>query len=302
MSSPLWSITATSRSVNTSSTSTAQANRRQRARGKTDSRITRGAACTSIANPPALRDKRVLPEGVVPKQAQGYVLAGLAVLILLAVMFSKNHAKTTPAALPNGTPFSSDANARKIAELEQNLSAEQRQSQQEAQQQKSSAAGVAGTTPGTVASTQVGGRRLCFAVSGACRHRTAPRSHRGCGKGNGIQGAVRLKPCLCRCRRFAPIGFSSGPPLTRSPARRQIRSRRRLVLRTRHRKLLLRSPPLRISVRQRSTSTPRTANPLSSMRAPPSTRFSRTGLTVSLLARSRSWCRIPSTAMMVSMF
>jgi type IV secretion system protein VirB10 len=98
-----------------------------------------------------------LPEGVVPKQAQGYVVAGLAVLILLAVMFSKNHAKTGPAALPNATPFSSDANARKIAELEQNLSAEQRQSQQEARQQKSSAAGVAGTTLGTVASTQVGG-------------------------------------------------------------------------------------------------------------------------------------------------
>jgi type IV secretion system protein TrbI len=107
--------------------------------------------------PPSLRDKRVLPEGVVPKQAQGYVVAGLAVLILLAVMFSKNHAKTTPAALPNATPFSSDANARKIAELEQNLSAEQRQSQQEVQQQKSSAAGVVGTTPGTVASTQAGG-------------------------------------------------------------------------------------------------------------------------------------------------
>jgi type IV secretion system protein VirB10 len=45
---------------------------------------------------PALRDKRVLPEGVVPKQAQGYVVAGLAVLILLAVMFSKNHAKPVP--------------------------------------------------------------------------------------------------------------------------------------------------------------------------------------------------------------
>src|ERR1700679_756697 len=108
-------------------------------------------------NTPTLRDKRIRPEGVVPKQAQGYVVAGLAVLILLAVMFSKNHAKTTSAALPNATPFSSDANARKIAELEQNLSAEQRQSQQEAQQQKSSAAGVAGTTPGTVASTQAGG-------------------------------------------------------------------------------------------------------------------------------------------------
>ena len=104
--------------------------------------------------PPALRDKRVLPEGVVPKQAQGYVVAGLALLILLAVMFSKNHAKTTPAALPSATPFSSDANARKIAELEQNLTAEQRQSQQQAQQQRTSAVG---TTAGTQAPTQVGG-------------------------------------------------------------------------------------------------------------------------------------------------
>ncbi len=106
--------------------------------------------------PPALRDKRVLPEGVVPKQAQGYVVAGLAVLILLAVMFSKNHAKTAPAALPGAAPFSNDVNARKIAELEQNLSAEQRQSQQEAQQ-KTSVAGSVGTPPGTQPSTQVGG-------------------------------------------------------------------------------------------------------------------------------------------------
>ena len=112
------------------------------------------AAAPQTQPPPALRDKRVLPEGVVPKQAQGYVVAGLAVLILLAVMFSKNHAKTTPAALPNATPFSSDANARKIAELEQNLTAEQRQSQQQAQQQKTS---PAGTTAGTQAPTQAGG-------------------------------------------------------------------------------------------------------------------------------------------------
>jgi type IV secretion system protein TrbI len=85
---------------------------------------------------PALRDRRVLPEGVVPKQAQGYVVAGLAVIILLAVMFSKNHTKTLTGAPPNAVPFSNDANARKIAELEQNLSEEQRQSQQQLQTQK----------------------------------------------------------------------------------------------------------------------------------------------------------------------
>ncbi|WP_051978790.1 TrbI/VirB10 family protein [Edaphobacter aggregans] len=111
---------------------------------------------------PALRDKRVVPEGVVPKQAQGYVVAGLAVLILLAVMFSKNHAKTPPTVPPpNATPFSSDANARKIAELEQNLTAEQRQSEQQFQQQRSAAgtATIGNATPqqggpATVSTTQ----------------------------------------------------------------------------------------------------------------------------------------------------
>jgi type IV secretion system protein VirB10 len=93
------------------------------------------------ATSPALRDKRKMPEGVVPKQAQGYVVAGLAVLILMAVMFSKNHprptakeATTTPGAV------ATDANQRKIRELEQDLSAEQRQSVQQAAAQKTGAA------------------------------------------------------------------------------------------------------------------------------------------------------------------
>jgi type IV secretion system protein TrbI len=87
-----------------------------------------------------VQDKRVVPEGVVPKQVQAYVVAGLSVLILLAVMFSKNHAKSTPQqVLPNPTPFSNDANARKIAELEQNLNEDQRQSQQ---MQKAGGAGA----------------------------------------------------------------------------------------------------------------------------------------------------------------
>jgi type IV secretory pathway VirB10-like protein len=86
---------------------------------------------------PALRDKRIVPEGVVPKQAQGYVIAGLAVLILMAVMFSKNHAKS-PAKTSDSGPLamSTDVNQRKIQELEQDLSADQRQSQQQAMAQK----------------------------------------------------------------------------------------------------------------------------------------------------------------------
>ena len=86
------------------------------------------------SQPPAVRDKRVVPEGVVPKQAQGYVVAGLAVLILLAVMFSKNHAKTVPKVqAPPPMASSADANQQRIQELEQDLSADQRQSEREQQ-------------------------------------------------------------------------------------------------------------------------------------------------------------------------
>src|SRR5579875_2645839 len=82
---------------------------------------------------PAVRDKRKLPEGVVPKQAQGYVVAGLAVLILMAVMFSKNHPR--PASKESTSTASgvvaTDANQQRIRELEQDLTADQRQSQKQ---------------------------------------------------------------------------------------------------------------------------------------------------------------------------
>jgi type IV secretion system protein VirB10 len=99
---------------------------------------------------PAVRDKRILPEGVVPKQAQGYVVAGLAVLILLAVMFSKNHSKpTSKETASSPTVASTDANQRKIQELEQDLSADQRQSQQQATAQRAGTASApAGTATG----------------------------------------------------------------------------------------------------------------------------------------------------------
>jgi type IV secretion system protein TrbI len=91
-----------------------------------------------------LRDKRVRPEGVVPKQAQGYVVAGLAVLILMAVMFSKNQAKPASKDAPLPPPvMSTDMNQRKIQELEQDLSADQLQSQQQALTQRTGA----GTSP-----------------------------------------------------------------------------------------------------------------------------------------------------------
>ncbi len=105
-----------------------------------------------------VRDKRILPEGVVPKQAQGYVVAGLAVLILLAVMFSKNHAKPAPketASSPVG--MSTDANQRKIQELEQDLSADQRQSQQQAQAQRAGTAASSATIATATNAAQIGG-------------------------------------------------------------------------------------------------------------------------------------------------
>jgi type IV secretory pathway VirB10-like protein len=102
------------------------------------------AAPPSPETASGLRDKRVRPEGVVPKQAQGYVVAGLAVLILMAVMFSKNQAKPASKDAPLPPPvMSTDMNQRKIQELEQDLSADQRQGQQQALAQKTGA----GTSP-----------------------------------------------------------------------------------------------------------------------------------------------------------
>jgi type IV secretory pathway VirB10-like protein len=104
---------------------------------KQTSQIDSQPAPQSPENTPTLRDKRTVPEGVVPKQAQGYVIAGLAVLILMAVMFSKNHAKTAAKTADSGPlAMSTDVNQRKIQELEQDLSADQRQSQQQALTQK----------------------------------------------------------------------------------------------------------------------------------------------------------------------
>src|SRR5258708_33319091 len=130
-SSPRWSIRAISKSASTSSNFNGRPSKGgAMAEEKQNAPIEPQPTETTTA----LRDKRITPEGVVPKQAQGYVIAGLAVLILMAVMFSKNHAK--PAAkTTESAPLavSTDMNQRKIQELEQDLSADQRQSQQQAQ-------------------------------------------------------------------------------------------------------------------------------------------------------------------------
>jgi type IV secretory pathway VirB10-like protein len=100
-----------------------------------DQKQTSSVESQAVAQPPetttALRDKRITPEGVVPKQAQGYVIAGLAVVILMAVLFSNNHAKPAAKTAASGPlAVSTDMNQRKIQELEQDLSADQRQGQQ----------------------------------------------------------------------------------------------------------------------------------------------------------------------------
>ncbi len=82
-----------------------------------------------------------------PKQAQGYVVAGLAVLILMAVMFSKNHPKpTATGTASSSTTLSTDVNQQKIHELEQDLSADQRQSQQQQTLKENAAGPPAGNT------------------------------------------------------------------------------------------------------------------------------------------------------------
>jgi hypothetical protein len=41
---------------------------------------------------PKLRDKTVKPEGTIPKQAQTYVIVGVSIVIVMAVLFSNKHA------------------------------------------------------------------------------------------------------------------------------------------------------------------------------------------------------------------
>ena len=112
------------------------------------------AAPPAPENASGLRDKRVRPEGVVPKQAQGYVVTGLAVLILMAVMFSKNHAKPVPKETASSPlAASTDMNQRKIQELEQDLSADQRQSQQAQQARNNNVPAFGINAPATNAPT-----------------------------------------------------------------------------------------------------------------------------------------------------
>ena len=77
-----------------------------------------------------LRDKTVKPEGTLPRQAQAYVITGISMVIVLAVMFSKNHAQPvskTHTATP--TIAVTEGNDRKISDFGQALTEQQRASE-----------------------------------------------------------------------------------------------------------------------------------------------------------------------------
>jgi type IV secretion system protein TrbI len=117
---------------------------------------------TSDSLPGKLLDRRKRPEGVVPKQSQAYVIAGLAVMILLAVMFSKQHPK--PGAKPVATAATPapELNERKIADLKEELNTAQRESEQAAHPQSGLAAGSSSgpASANNVATQPVGAQPL----------------------------------------------------------------------------------------------------------------------------------------------
>jgi type IV secretion system protein VirB10 len=102
---------------------------------------------TPASHPAKLRDRRNRPEGVVPKQSQAYVIAGLAILILLAVMFSKQHPKPAAKTAASASTPPAELNERKIADLKEELNTAQRESEQAARPANGA---LTNTSPGTV--------------------------------------------------------------------------------------------------------------------------------------------------------
>jgi type IV secretion system protein VirB10 len=79
-----------------------------------------------VPKPATVSDRRMQPEGVVPKQAQTYVIAGLALVILLAVLFSKNHAQPAAKPLPpENATLAPEANRQRIEALTEDLNQKQ---------------------------------------------------------------------------------------------------------------------------------------------------------------------------------
>jgi type IV secretion system protein TrbI len=117
---------------------------------------------TPASLPAKLRDRRNRPEGVVPKQSQAYVIAGLAILILLAVMFSKQHPKPAAKTAATSSTPPAELNERKIADLKEELNSAQRESEQAARPANgaltTTSPGMAGA--GAVAPQTVGAQPL----------------------------------------------------------------------------------------------------------------------------------------------
>jgi type IV secretory pathway VirB10-like protein len=79
---------------------------------------------------PKLRDRTVRPEGTIPKQAQTYVIVGVSIVIVLAVLFSNKHAQ--PAAKNQRKEpmvVITEGNDRKISDFGQEMTDEQRVAQ-----------------------------------------------------------------------------------------------------------------------------------------------------------------------------
>jgi type IV secretion system protein VirB10 len=79
---------------------------------------------------PKLLDKTVKPEGTIPKQAQTYVIVGVSIVIVLAVLFSNKHAQ--PAAKnqrKEPTIVITEGNDKKISDFGQEMTDEQRAAQ-----------------------------------------------------------------------------------------------------------------------------------------------------------------------------
>jgi type IV secretion system protein TrbI len=79
---------------------------------------------------PRLRDRTVKPEGTIPKQAQTYVIVGVSIVIVLAVLFSNKHAQ--PAAKnqrKEPTVVITEGNDKKISDFGHEMTDEQRAAQ-----------------------------------------------------------------------------------------------------------------------------------------------------------------------------
>lgn len=104
-----------------------------------EGRATSSEPAREIPTSTQIQDKRAQPKGVLPKQTQTYVIAGLALLILLALLFSKSHTRVVSAGDATGaTTQASNVNQQRIQELEENLNADQQEAERQQNQPEQS--------------------------------------------------------------------------------------------------------------------------------------------------------------------